>query len=196
MGPELPSKKRTNGWVLKIVVLTFILSITMSLIAESFLQSVPLLLAAFILLVFISIGIIFDTIGISVTAADLKPFISMASKKIPGAAQAIFLLKRADLVSNICNDVVGDICGIISGAMGAIITLSIMQRVDVLPKIVVAVVLSAVIATLTVTGKAMGKIIAMRHHREITLFVGRFLGFLHLKFKRENNGKQNNGKNT
>ena len=191
-GTDFPVKKRTNGWVIKIVVLTFMLSITMSLIAESFLQSVSLVLAAFILLVFISVGIVFDTIGISVTAADLKPFISMSSKKIPGASQAIFLLKRADIVSNICNDVVGDICGIISGAMGAIITLSIMQRLGDIPQIAVAVTISAVIATLTVSGKAVGKIIAMRHHREITLIVGKFLRILHLKFKRENNEKPNN----
>ncbi len=189
MGTETPPKKRTNGWVIKIVVLTFMLSIAMSLIAESFLQSVSLPFASLILLIFISIGIIFDTIGISVTAADLKPFISMSSKKIPGAAQAIFLLKRADVVSNICNDVVGDICGIVSGAMGAIITISIMDKFNSLPKIVVAVILSAVIATLTVSGKAIGKIIAMRHHREITLFVGNFLRILHLKFKRDKNGK-------
>ena len=190
MGAELPLKKRTNGWVLKIVVLTFMLSTAMSLVAESFLQRVSLPLASVILLIFVFIGIFFDTIGISVTAADLKPFVSMSSKKIPGAAQAIFLLKRADVVSNICNDVVGDICGIVSGAMGAIITLSILQRIDNVPKILVAVTISAVIATLTVSGKAMGKIIAMRHHREITLAVGRFLRILHLKFKRDNNGKQ------
>jgi hypothetical protein len=56
----------------------------------------------------------------------------------------------------------------------------------------VAVTISAVIATLTVSGKAVGKIIAMRHHREITLIVGKFLRVLHLKFKRENNEKPNN----
>lgn len=189
IGTEVPVKKRTYGWVIKIVVLTFMLSIAMSLIAESFLQSVSIPLAALILLIFISVGITFDTIGISITAAELKPFISMSSKKIPGAAQAIFLLKRADMVSNICNDVVGDICGIVSGAMGAIITISIMDKFDSLPKIVIAVILSAIIATLTVSGKAIGKIIAMRHHKEITLFVGRIIRILHLKFRRETNGK-------
>ena len=135
------------------------------------------------------IGITFDTIGISITAADITPFISMASKKVHGASQAIYLLKRADLVSNICNDVVGDICGIVSGAMGAIITLSLLLRFDAIPKIIIAVIISAVIATLTVTGKAVGKVIAMKKHKEITLGVGKILRALHLKFKRETNGK-------
>ncbi len=191
-GSESAPKKRAYGWVFKIVVLTFILSISMSLVAESFLQSVSLPIAILILLIFILVGITFDTIGISVTAAELKPFVSMSSKKIPGATQAISLIKKADMVSNICNDVVGDICGIISGAMGAIITLSLMQKVESLPKILVAVIISAVIATLTVSGKAFGKIIAMRHSRDITLGVGRVLRILHLKFKRENNGKKDN----
>jgi hypothetical protein len=192
-GAENAPKKRTNGWIVKIVVLTFILSISMSFIAESFLQTVSLPFAVLILFLFILVGVIFDTIGISVAAAELKPFVAMSSKKIHGAAQAIYLLKRADVVSNICNDVVGDICGIISGAMGALITASIMSRIEFLPKILVAVIISAVIATLTVSGKAIGKLIAMRHSKEITLGVGRILRILHLKFKRENNGNKNNG---
>lgn len=192
-GTVAAPRKRTNGWVIKIVVLTFILSISMSLVAESFLQTVALPFAILVLVIFILIGVTFDTIGISVAAAEIKPFISMSSKKINGAAQAIMLLKRADLVSNICNDVVGDICGIISGAMGAIITISIMQSIKDIPQIAIAVVTSAIIATLTVSGKALGKIIAMKYNKEITLAVGNFIRILHLKFKREKNGKKNNG---
>ncbi|MCK5128847.1 MAG: hypothetical protein KAQ68_03260 [Clostridiales bacterium] len=178
-------KKRVYGWVIKIVLLTFVLSIMMSFIAESFLHTVSLPIAFIILIVFILIGVTFDTIGISIAAAELTPFISMSSKKIHGASQAIYLLKRADIVTNICNDVVGDICGIISGSMGAIITLTILQSTVQLSQLLIAVIISAMIATLTVSGKAVGKIIAMRKSKEITLFVGRVLRLLHLKFKRE-----------
>ena len=185
---DAPIKKTSYRWVFKIVILTFALSITMSLIAESFLNTVSLPLAFIILLFFILIGIVFDTIGISIAAADITPFISMSSRKVQGANQAVFLLKRADLVTNICNDVVGDICGIISGAMGAIITLSILQKVAQLPQIVVAVIISAIIATTTVSGKAIGKIIAMKKAKEITLAVGRILRVFPLNMKKEKNG--------
>jgi hypothetical protein len=147
----------------------------MSFIAESFSRTVSLPIAFIILVVFIFIGIVFDTIGISIAAADITPFISMASKKIHGASQAIYLLKRADVVSNICNDVDGDICGIISGATGGIIASAVILRAGGMPKILVSVIVSAKIATLTVSGKSVGKIIAMRHSKEITLTVGKIL---------------------
>ncbi len=178
-------KKGSYSWVIKIVLLTFILSIAMSLIAESFLQKVSLPITFIILLIVVLIGVTFDTIGISIAAADITPFIAMSSKKVRGASQAIYLLKRADIVSNICNDVVGDICGIVSGAMGAMITLSILQNAGSIPKLMIAVIISAVIATFTVSGKAIGKIIAMRKNKEITLSAGKFLRLLHLAVKRD-----------
>ena len=42
-------------------------------------------------LVIIAIGIVFDIIGVAVTAADEKPFHSMASRKVPEATQALKL---------------------------------------------------------------------------------------------------------
>lgn len=181
---DSPHKKSAYSWVLKIVLLTFILSATMSLIAESFLRTVSLPIAFIILLVFIFIGIVFDTIGISIAAAEVTPFVSMSSKKIKGASQALYLLKRADIVSNICNDVVGDISGIISGAMGAIITKIIISRLGGLPNLLVAVILSAIIATLTVSGKSVGKIIAMKYSKDITLSVGKLLGMFKVANKK------------
>ncbi len=45
----------------------------------------------------------------------------MAAKKVPGAAECIMLLRHADRVASICNDVIGDICGVVSGAAAATI---------------------------------------------------------------------------
>ena len=47
----------------------------------------------------------------------------MASKKVPGAKQAIWLVKNADAVANFCNDVVGDVAGAVTGAAGATVAL-------------------------------------------------------------------------
>lgn len=181
---DSPHKKSAYSWVIKIVILTFILSATMSLIAESFLRTVSLPIAFIILLVFIFIGIVFDTIGISIAAAEVTPFVSMSSKKIKGASQALYLLKRADIVSNICNDVVGDICGIVSGATGGLITLAVIQRAGDMPKLIVGVIISAIIATLTVSGKSVGKIIAMKYSKDITLSVGKLLSMFKVANKK------------
>ena len=62
--------------------------------------------AFFILLVIIFVGIIFDVVGMAVACADETPFHAMASRKIPGAQEAISLLRNAERVSSICNDVV------------------------------------------------------------------------------------------
>ena len=72
-------------------------------------------MAFLILLVIVMVGIIFDIIGVAVTSADEKPFHSMAARKVPGSQEAIKLLRNAERVSSICNDVVGDICGVVSG---------------------------------------------------------------------------------
>ena len=69
----------------------------------------------------IIINIATDTIGTAVTAADIIPFNAMASRKIAGSKLAIKMIKNADKVSNIFNDVIGDMCGIISGAGAAFI---------------------------------------------------------------------------
>ncbi len=78
-------------------------------------------MAALVLAVFIGLGIVFDMIGVAVTAADPKPFHSMAAHKEKGAKAAIRLLQNANQVSSVCNDVVGDICGIVSGSTAAVI---------------------------------------------------------------------------
>ena len=57
----------------------------------------------------------------AVATANEKPFHSMASRKVPGALEAIRLLRNAERVSSICNDVVGDICGVVSGSASATI---------------------------------------------------------------------------
>ena len=72
------------------------------------------MVAAFIvLLLIVFLGILFDIIGVAVMSANEKPFHSMAAKKLPGAVEAMKLLRSAEKVSSFCNDVVGDICGVV-----------------------------------------------------------------------------------
>ena len=80
------------------------------------LRNVQVLVAFIILVVIILTGILFDIIGVAVTAADEKPFHSMSSRKLLGAKTSVALIRNASKLSNFCNDVIGDICGIISGA--------------------------------------------------------------------------------
>ena len=109
-----------------------------------------LLLALLILALFIGLGILFDIIGVAVTAADPRPFHSMAAHKEKGAKEALKLLRNADRVSSVCNDVVGDICGIVSGATGAVIVARLQKGLDL------ESVLSSVGVTALISGATIG----------------------------------------
>ena len=118
------------NWIFKITIIAFMMSFVFSTFSETIIPNVNLIAGLLILIIFILIGIIFDVVGVAVTAADIKPFNSMNSRKIKGADIAVLFKKNADKVSSFCNDVVGDICGIISGSTGSIISLAISSKLN------------------------------------------------------------------
>ena len=89
MSKKQKSKQSQKQWVVTVVLLSFGLSVVMSVLTSLFVDSAGLLVALIALIVLISIGIITDVIGTAVTSADERPFIAMASKKINGAKQAL-----------------------------------------------------------------------------------------------------------
>lgn len=115
-------------------------------------------------------------IGVAVTAAQLPPFTAKASKKVLGAKEAIYLVKNADRVAIFCNDIVGDVFGTLSGALGAIIVYRIVVVHGVYStQAVLDLVVVAVIASLTVTGKAVGKMVGITSCHQIIFSCGYFL---------------------
>ena len=185
--PSDASKKersRTIRWVVTVFLVTIVVSGIISLISDEVMASSGLVAAFAILLGIIFVGIIFDIIGMAVATASEKPFHSMASRKVPGAQEAIRLLRNAERVSSICKDVVGDICGVVSGSASATIAALVLSRVDLAWPRVVSLVMSALVAGLTVGGKAIGKTIAVNSCTEIVHFVGRILYTLN-RFKKK-----------
>ena len=149
-------------WIVLIVILAFCISVLFSLISEYTLSKTGLILSLVILLVFIFIGVLFDVIGVAVTSADDAPFHSMASRKIESARTAIFLKRNASKVSSICCDVVGDICGIISGSAGIFIAAIIINNTSIDP-IIVTLLITGIISSLTIGGKALSKSYAINN---------------------------------
>lgn len=176
--------KKSNSWVIKITIITFFLAILMSLFAEFALQHSSLVGASIILLILIFIGVFFDTIGIAVAAANIQPFNSMAAQKVKAAKHSLYLIQNASMVSNFCNDVVGDISGILSGATSSIIILKMLTlNIPFLTKGIMTVTLTAIISSLIVGGKAVGKIVALSHSKEIIKYVGIVLYYIDTIFK-------------
>ena len=172
-------RNKTIRWVITIFFVTILVSGLISLISEEIMAVSTMAVAFCILLAIIFIGIIFDIIGVAVTSADEKPFHSMAARKVPGAQEAIRLLRNAERVSSICNDVVGDICGVISGSASATITAQLLTNFELSQPRVVGLIMSALVAALTVGGKAVGKTFAMGSCTTIVHTVGRIVFRFH-----------------
>jgi len=168
-------RQKTIRWVVTIFLVTIVVSGTISLLSDLIMSGSSMPVAFLILLVIIFVGIIFDIIGMAVASADEKPFHSMASRKVPGAQEAIRLLRNAERVSSICNDVVGDICGVVSGSASATIAAQILANFDFSWPQVVSLLMSALAAGLTVGGKAIGKGFAVSSSTKIVHGVGRML---------------------
>ena len=141
-------------------------------------ETSSMLVAFLILLAIVLVGIVFDIAGVAVTSADEKPFHSMAARKVPGAVESIRLLRNAEKVGSICNDVVGDICGVISGSASATIAAQVLKNFDFSWPRLVTLAMSALVAGLTVGGNAIGKGIAINSCTKIVHFVGRIISRL------------------
>ena len=89
----------------------------------------------------------------------------MAADKVTGGKEAVRLIRNADIVSNFCNDVVGDISGIISGAAGATIIIKIMTYTNGENEMLFSILLTGLISTLTIGGKAIGKSMAINNQK-------------------------------
>ena len=168
-------RNKAIRWVVTIFFVTILISGTISFLSDAVMSSSSMGVAFLILLAIILIGIIFDIIGMAVATADEKPFHSMAARKVPGAQESIRLLRNAERVSSICNDVVGDICGVVSGSASATIAAQILSNFDFSWPQIVSLLMSALAAGLTVGGKAIGKSFAVSSCTSIVHGVGRLI---------------------
>ena len=179
---EIGFREKYNiNWVRAISFWTFIMAVVFTIITEALVENLDVLLAFIILILVISIGIFFDIIGIAVTTAKEMPFHAMASNKVEEAKYAIKLVKNASQVSNFCNDVIGDISGIISGSLGATIIFKLVHAYDLKNASILSVIITSLIASFTVGGKAFGKSIAIMNSQKIIFQTARVFNFLEKK---------------
>lgn len=169
------SKKNNNTWVIGISITTFILSLTFSYISNTAISKLNIIIGLIVLILVILIGVIFDLIGVAVTVANEEDFHAQASKKIKGAKTSIKMIRNSAKVSNFCADVIGDICGVLSGAISAMIALKLIENYGISSQ--VQIVFSAIVASLTVGGKAVTKEIAKQNSTVIVGFVSKFINF-------------------
>ena len=174
---ELPQHR----WILRIFFISIALSAVLSFLSSTTLNNAGTVVAAAVLILFIVLGIAFDILGVAVTAADERPFHSMAAHRESGAGEALFLLHNASRVSSFCNDVVGDICGIVSGSTAAVIV-SRLQTALNLHTVLLSVGVTALLSGLTIGGKALGKGFAINKSTQVVYAAGKILHLFHRPF--------------
>jgi len=176
------SFKQSIKWSLFISTVTLVLSAILTIASTAILAGVGWAVGMLVVFFIIIIGIFFDMLGLAAAAAVETPYHSMAAEKIDGAKQAIKIVRNADKFSNFCNDVIGDISGIVSGTASAVVVLQLVYTFggteQSLLFTVISVMFTAVVAALTVGGKALGKTFAINNSTMIVLKIGRFFSFL------------------
>ena len=150
--------KKTNNhvkWIVEVFIITFISSICFSYISTNGVSKLSIVPALLILFLVIFAGIVFDIIGVAVTVANEEEFHAKATKKAKGAKTSLKLIKNSVRVANVCADVIGDICGVLSGAISAMISAKLSERFGITDNL--QFIVSAIVAALTVGGKAIRK---------------------------------------
>lgn len=168
-------KDQNGGWVIRVVILSVVLSAMLYFVSQQILKNVTYMLSVLVLFFIIFTSIVFDIIGVAVTAADEAPFHALASRKNPASKKAIKLIKNANRVSSFCNDVVGDICGVVTGTTCALIVAKLAAVNDFFGTAVFGVLISSFAASLMIGGKAAGKTYGMRNSNNIVYKVSLFL---------------------
>ena len=167
------------SWPVKVFFITFFLAAVFSGVTNV-IADFNVVALSIILIFVILLGIIFDMVGVAALTSKKENFHAMASKKIKGSKEAINMLNNANMVATVCNDVVGDICGIISGGFGAVLAISIASSSN-MSIVLSTIIVTALISSLTVGGKALGKIIAIKNADKIIFRVAKIKKMLSIK---------------
>lgn len=172
---------KNDKWIIKIFIITFIIALLFNTFSNTITNKFDdILVLTLLAIVFILIGIIFDMIGTAVLTAEESTFHAKSSKKIIGGKEGVYLIKNSSKIASICNDIIGDICGIVSGSISAMISLLLSSTFKISPTLTI-IIISSIISSITVGGKAIGKKYAIKNSDDIIFKVAKILN----KFKKK-----------
>lgn len=177
-GGGVPGRSSAVRQALSIGTLAFVIAVFSGGPLGAVLQSVDVWTSVVLLLLVILIGILADIIAVAATAVQDVPLNAMASDKVPGAKEALIIVRNAGRVNSIFGDIVGDIVGTITGVMATPTIFAITEAYPDVPPVLVSAVVIGLIAFLTIGGKALEKDFAVRQSTTVILWVGKVIYFL------------------
>ena len=125
---EKGRKRQMRRWALTVLLASFFITALLSLASGEIIETLPMFASIIVLILFVSLGIVFDIIGLAVATADITAFNSMAARRLKAGRKAVWLISNTEKVSSVCNDVIGDIAGVVSGATGAAIAAQLFGK--------------------------------------------------------------------
>ena len=163
-------------WCIKITIITIFLAGVFSFISNTTVSISSIVATAFLLMFLIVLSIIFDGIAVAVTSADKASF----TKFVKGDTNKFykigcFLIDNQEIVANICADVIGDIFSIISGSCSVSIVLELLKFYPSISEQLLTIILSSIVAGVTVGGKAFMKSIAIKNSNSYILFTSKII---------------------
>lgn len=186
---KVKRSKKFLSWPLKVLLFTFCISLTFGIVSELVTTHFGVVISLLVIVVFLIINIFADIIGVAFTVCLPESFVKLEEKNISGINIGKKLLKNAEKVSSFFCDVVGDICGILSGSAGGAIFAKFGMIGNSSEQILIATIISSLIASLTIFGKAIGKNFAINNSVSIVLKVSFMLNLFNIKRKKKKNVK-------
>lgn len=142
------------------------------------LQQVDVMASVLILVTLILVAILSDVVAVAAAAANDVPFNAMASDKVPGAKEALMIVRNAGRVNSICADIVGDISGTVSGVVATPLILALHANYPHIPTAAIGMVVIGLIAFFTIGGKAAEKEYAVRYSTNVIFVAGLILHYV------------------
>lgn len=167
------SGRKKYRWATKMLVVAICMSLFFGFISQTLLSSMGVIIASICICVFIFFNVLFDMLGIAVASADIEVFEKWNKQGLKGAAVGYALCENSEKMCSFCADVVGDICSTLCGAGGACIVASLTASLTNANLIMfTAIMVSAIIAGVTIFFKAIMKERALKKSNKIILRLG------------------------
>ena len=182
-------KISSNVWCVKITIITILLAGLFSFVSNVTSTITSITATIFLLLFLVVLSIIFDGIAVSVTSANKQSFTKFVGEnRSKYYYVGCYLIDNQEIVANISADVIGDIVSIVSGSCSVAIVLDFLYRYPALNEQIFTIIISSIIAGITVGGKAFMKSIAIKNCNSYILFTSKIIA---LFCRRENVFRKN-----
>ncbi len=160
-------------WAIKMFVIAICMSLFFGFISQTLLSSMGVVIASICICIFIFFNVLFDMLGIAVASADYEVFEKWDKEGVKGASVGLNLCKNSEKMCSFCADVVGDICSTLCGAGGACVVATITILSSNKNFIMfISILVSAIIAGITIFFKAIMKEMALKKSNKIILKLG------------------------